>query len=265
MIKGKANNGSLFIEAQATYYPTFVRVYIPKFAIKRDEPRVIGHKPKDLLEEPFETDKETALERSLRRSRKRVKDLVFCNTFDHFVTLTIKTDRSNVVHSKAKVANWINNEKKRKGKFQYVLVPEYHQDKQSLHFHALFQGYRGKLLRSIKANGKPVKEKGRDVYNYPSYTSGYNYIELIDNSVGSLVKVGFYLQKYITKDMPMPFGKKRYWSSRGLKRPIIQDNPEYWYKYAPADREYENEFGKIIEFEYGKNALVDMFIEANKP
>lgn len=260
-IKLRSNNGGYFVTSQATYYPTFARIFIPKYATKRLEAKQVGSNGQDLLVPAI--DKETSEERSLRRSRKNVKDLVFCNLFDQFVTLTIADDRQNLQRSKLKVVNWIKNEKRRKGKFQYIIVPEFHKDKKSLHFHGLFKDYKGETKQSFQANGSPVIEKGRKVYNFPSFTSGYNYVEPIDNSVGSIIKVGFYLQKYITKDMPMIFGKNRYWASYKLKRPIKVDNPEPWYEYVTPDRKYENDFGVLLEFDLGKHALVDMFIEAN--
>lgn len=264
-LKWRAQGGGYYLQARATYYPSFARVYIPNHAVKLATTNSLSSGSSDFMAETFNQSEETVLERSLRRTRKNVKDIVFCNKFDHFVTLTIASDRQNIMRSKAKVSNWIKNEKKRKGKFDYIMVPEFHKDGESLHFHALFKDYKGELKRSYKANGKAVVHKRRNVYEYPSYTSGFSTIELVDNSVGSIAKVGFYLQKYITKDMPIIFGKNRYHASRGLKRPVITDNPEPWYEVVKPDREYENEHGKILEFDAGKQAIVDIFIEANQP
>lgn len=258
-----AQNGGYFVSAQAVYYPNFVRVYIPNATLLKGYDNPITD-IQDRIANPDIFD-ETPLGRSLRRTRKNIKDYLLCNTFDHFVTLTIATDRQNITHSKAKVTNWIKNEKKRKGKFQHVVVPEFHKDGQSLHFHAVFQGYAGAIEQSFNTDGKPIIQNGRNVYTYPSYTSGFNNIKLIDAEQDSSTKVAYYLQKYVTKDMPILFGKNRYWASHGLKRPKTDDNPEDWYKVAKPSRKHTNEYGVILEFDYGQNPLVDMYIEANRP
>ena len=43
------------------------------------------------------------------------------------------------------------------------------------------------------------------------------------------------------------FGKKRFWSSQGLSKPIYEDNPS-WYKDVTPDDTYENEYGKIYTY-----------------
>lgn len=259
----KAQNGGHFITAQANYYPHFVRVFIPKGTVLK------GHTNPDItLAELISNPKifdETPVERSIRRTRKNIKDILLCNEFEHFVTLTIATDRQNIQHSKAKVTNWVKNEKKRKGKFQHLIVPEFHKDGQSLHFHGVFLGYKGLVQQSMRDDGRPIVQKGRQVYQFPSYTSGFSNVKLIDTLRDSSTKVAFYLQKYVAKDMPILFGQNRYWASHGLKRPNKEDNPQEWYKAVKPNRQYENEFGIVMEFDEGNSPVVDMFIEANRP
>lgn len=268
------NEAYLRVKAQASYYPRFARVFIPKLPFKKllpglevQEsyiPPVVHLEDEGLMIGPDAAMLESNLERSLRRSRKAVKDLVFCNNFDHFVTITVARDRQDIDLSKSKIITWVKNEKKRKGKFEYVIVPEFHKDGQSLHFHGLFKGYKGEVKQSFNDKGVPIRQGGRQVYELPSYKSGFTNVKIIDPDERSATKVGFYLQKYITKDMPLLFGKNRYWASSSLKRPVTEDNPEPWYEAIKPTRTYENDYGAILEFDRGTNPLVDMFIEANQ-
>lgn len=253
------------VHAVATYYPNFVRIYIPNNPYEK---LIDGMEPQQpLLRKSgsiVKTSNETDEERSIRRTRKAIKDITLCNTFELFATFTFKEDRQNTAGSKQKMSNWLNNQRKRTGKFNYLIVSELHKDGQSLHFHSLLGGYRGKVVRSLNVNGTPKVSRGRDAYHLPSYQLGFTDVKLIDSKQDSHTKIASYIQKYITKDLLTFAGKKRYWASRGLARPTIEDNPEEWYLHIRPDREYINEHGKIIEFNAGKHPLVDMFLEARK-
>lgn len=253
------------VHAVATYYPNFVRVYIPKNPYEKLRDGLEPHHPiAKKPEEATKTSNETDDERSIRRTRKIIKDITLCNTFELFATFTFKDDRQNVIHSKQKMSHWLNNQRKRTGKFSYLIVPEFHKDQHSLHFHALFGGYQGKVAQSLNAEGNPKVVRGREVYHLPSYRLGFTDVKIIDDKKDSHTKVAFYIQKYITKDMPTFAGKKRFWTSKGLAKPATEDNPPEWYLHVQPDREYVNEHGKIIEFNAGKHPLVDIFLEARK-
>lgn len=64
--------------------------------------------------------------------------------------------------------------------------------------------------------------------------------------------------------MPTFKNKQRYWASKKLKLPTIQDNPGKWYEVIKPDWEFENDNGKILRFKAGTHPLVDMFLEAYK-
>lgn len=160
------------------------------------------------------THNESTLQRSLRRSKTVISDIVLSNDFDMFATFTFKKDRQNKELCKTKMQNWLNNQQKRTGKFQYLIVPEFHKDGKSLHFHALFNNYKGKLIET------GVLINTRKSYNIKSYTLGFTSVVKIDNKE----KVANYVKKYITKDMPRFEGKKRYWASTKLKKPTLLYN-----------------------------------------
>src|SRR5690606_37057624 len=106
---------------------------------------------------------------------------------------------------------------KRNGKFEYLIIPEFHKD-MALHFHALIKGYKGKIKKAINPKtNKPLTKNGRLIYVFPGYTSAFNNVQKIEQTPESHKKVGSYIRKYITKDMPILFGKNRYWASNSLK------------------------------------------------
>lgn len=248
------------VHAKASHYPSFISLYLPNAPYEKLNAGLepINHIKKHSGSASFTI--ESDLERSLRRTRKQIKDYVFCNQFDLFVTFTFKDDRQNIDRCKSKMNNWLKNQKKRTGKFNYIIVAEFHKDLQSIHFHALFRGYKGRVEQSINPKtDRPIKQGTRYVYELPSYTLGFTNVKKIDDKQDSLTKVGFYIQKYITKDMPVFANKNRYWASRGLAKPIIEENPPAWYLHLQPDRVYENEHGKILEFDTSKHALASLF------
>lgn len=151
---------------------------------------------------------------SIRRTKTRISDLVLSNKFDMFVTFTFKSNRQDINLLKNQLSNWIHNQKRIHGEFSYILVPEFHKDGKSIHFHGLLSGYNGKVVFSGKI------QRGRQIYNVTSYRLGFSTLAYIDNTE----KVSSYIKKYITKDMPTIKGKKRYWCSKDLTRPIIHRN-----------------------------------------
>ncbi len=153
---------------------------------------------------------------SLRRTKTRLNDIVVSNNFDLFCTFTFAKDRQNVDKLKRQMSRWLNNQQTRVGKFSYLIVPEFHKDGKSIHFHALFKDYAGELVDT----GHRTK-RGQPSLIVKSYTLGYSTAVEIDD----IEKVGSYVKKYITKDMPQFNGKKRYWCSHGLTRPEKVLNP----------------------------------------
>lgn len=250
------------IKAKATYYPDFIRIWIPIIPIEIN--------PKDTIDSvdhlmKYEYKIETGVERSIRRTRKTIKDYVLCNQFDLFVTFTFspaKVDRVDINACKVKMNNWLKNQKRRNGKFAYIIVPELHKDG-ALHFHALLRSYTGKVIESIdKDTGLLKKNKyGQQLYALAGYTLGWSDVKYIDDEKDSQTKVGFYIQKYITKDMLRFKNKNRYWCSRSLIKPIRENNPQVWYLYTKEDRFFEVDFGYILEFDSRNNSLVAMMLE----
>lgn len=177
--------------------------------------------------------------RSLRRSRTTIQDLVICNKFELFCTFTFKSDRQDVELCKRKMSNWLQSQqKKHKIKLKYLIVPEFHKDGKSIHFHALISNYKGNLLLAKK------KSNNRNIYNITSYRSGFSTAIKIDNHD----KVSSYIRKYITKDMPSFANKRRYWMSHNLVRPeIVYNHFSTNMPFVDKSLVYENDYLSIYE------------------
>lgn len=256
MLDNQSYYSSRLIFAKAKYYPTKVQIFIPIIPFSRDE-----HVSSDTsFSETSKNDDELNLERSLRRTRQRISDYVLCNQFELFVTFTFAKNRQDINEKRRQMANWLKNQRKRNGKFDYLIVPEFHKDRQSLHFHALFYGYCGAIRPAINpTTNTPIIQKRQPIYTLPEYTLGFNNAKRIMVSNESTTRIAQYIKKYITKDMPIFFGKQRYWASKDLRLPKIQYNPEPWFKAIRPDWGVDNEFGRLMEFNIGKNSIVDRY------
>lgn len=170
------------------------------------------HSPAELMAAQ-ENAEATDRERSKRRAKKAVYDLIACNSdLDYFVTLTLdpkKIDRYDydLIYKKLRV--WLDNRVRRKG-LKYVLVAEYHKDK-AIHFHALCNGGALKLADSGKTDSQ-----GHKVYNLEDWTLGFTTaVKTYGKNRAALVN---YVVKYITKS-DAPVGGRWYYSGGNLARP----------------------------------------------
>lgn len=171
-----------------------------------------------------------SLERSIRRSKMTVKELGWANDFDMFITFTFAAPlHYDIQASIDTMKNWLNQQQKQqiygnKGKFDYLMVMEYHENKEGVHFHALFNNYKGDIKESSHpVTGKVIKRKGHIIYNITSWQHGFSTMTYVKDKNKSVT----YMTKYITKDLlQLGMNKKRYWASRGLKKPTKTYNHE---------------------------------------
>jgi hypothetical protein len=209
------------IHSYIKQYPEFARLYEYDSPV---EARLSGFElknPKKRAKSAFTNP--VALLDSLRRSKTHISDIVLSNRFDMFCTFTFdpnKTNRQDPDLCKKKMSKWLKNQREKWGAFDYLIIPEFHKDKKSLHFHALFNNYKGKTTTTGKLH------KGKQLYSIKSYKLGFSDLKYINQTDQDIQKVSSYIKKYITKDMPQFAGKKRYWCSTNLNRPKIQHNPE---------------------------------------
>ncbi len=166
---------------------------------------------------------------SLKRAKDKIQDIVLCNDFDYFVTLTFnpkKVDSFNVEEVKKAIKTWLNKGVERRN-YKYVAIPEYHKSGR-IHLHALMSGN----LRLVDS-GKRHNDK--IIYNITDWQEKFGFCTAIPID-GNINALGYYITKYITKGNDKIFGHF-YWSSRNLNR-----EPEIAYGMT--------DFGKVNQYEY---------------
>lgn len=243
---------SFEVVAQAQYFPGFVRIYKPNMPIKKlSSGFELTHKLKR-SSNSGEVDKTESLAKSLQRSKSRVIAYALCNSYELFATFTFASERQNVDRCKDRMNNWLKNQKKRTSSdLRYLIVPEYHKDGVSLHFHALIHGYNGKLTKAINPEtGNQRRRGGKPLYNILSFTSGFTDAVKIGQTFEDQQKTGRYIAKYITKDMPRFKHKNRFWASHGHRLPIAEDNPPLELLTEPPVWQKTTQYGTTSIFPY---------------
>jgi len=172
----------------------------PSTKVEKQRFKKVGSNPDETID----------LMRSVRRTRTTIQDIVECNEFKYFATFTFKNQRQDVELCKRKMSDWFRDQRKKGNELDYLVVPEFHKDGKSIHFHAVING-------NLNLTPTNIFQKGRRIYNISDYKKGFTTVVKIDH-VG---KVASYIRKYVTKDMPALKGKKRYWVSTRLERPQI--------------------------------------------
>jgi hypothetical protein len=201
---------------------------------------------------------EENLDRSLRRTRQTLADLVACNDFDMFVTFTFdqkKHPRTNEKDYAAKILTyWLNNQQRLHGPSNYLLVMERHKSGY-WHAHALLGGFKGKYHATIlKGNGNNKRQQ----YKIDSWEKSNGFADM--SFIGNKNALGLYVGKYITKEInTVSEGKKRYWASKNLKK------PEKVYNWATLDiritdlakqTTFENDYCKITTIPRKQTRLI---------
>lgn len=180
-------------------------------------------------------------DRAFRRARNNCFDYVMSNyDLDMFVTLTLSSEaveRTNYEEIYTKLRNFLDNRVRRNG-LKYILIPEYHKDGKSIHFHGLMNEIALALVAS------DVKRKGKRVYNISDYTLGYSTAIRVTGA-DSRRAVSRYCFKYMTKSLSEGLIGGRYYLHGGkLERPL--------YKYYKTDFETWDVGNDAHEIKVGK-------------
>lgn len=259
LYKSKLKNDiSYFVNARQKTYKYSTEIYIPNNPYEKLEDGYELSNKRSSISTSTQTSSEDKEERSKRRAYTAVKDMALSNVFELFATFTFKEGRDDPELCKQKMNGWLKRQRKLDKSFQYVIVSEFHRDGISLHFHALIKGYKGRLVRAINPKtNKPLVKGRRKVYDFPNYTLGHSEVYEIGETEEDRIRSGFYLLKYIKKEMPNFKNKKRYWSSRGLVKPLVLENPEEWYFALTPDHLIQTEYGKFLYFD---NKRIEIFL-----
>lgn len=164
----------------------------------------------------------------LKDTKKRIRDIA-CNNadkFEYFITLTFNVPDIKYSHEfvLSKLKNWLIVQRRNNPNMVYILVPEFHPTStiNRLHFHGLFGNVPSwELSQAFNPhNNKPLFTKwGSIIYNLDNYKLGFTTVSKIDSPDG----VSNYISKYATKEILELVelkGKKKYWCSKNLDRPV---------------------------------------------
>ncbi len=199
---------------------------------------------------------EAQQERTLKQSyaiKRRIRGYALANDFKWFVTLTLdpkKNDSFNYEESKKLLLKWCRYMRDTYGKFDYIIIPEFHQSG-AVHFHGLLGNFSANFVEATYPKSeKPMLRNERQVYNLADWQYGFTDCEKIVDSE----KTASYLTKYITKELMTNkemFRKKRYLNSKGLKKPTV----EYIDSDADNLKDFTPNFGIVSTDNQGNNIL----------
>ena len=191
---------------------------------------------KEFKKQNDDIEHELSIQRSVRRTRSVIQDIILCNHFDLWTTFTFspdKVDRYDISSCMFKMSNWLFNQRKHSPNLKYLIVPELHKDG-ALHFHALLSNFNGNLSKT-----KLKTKRGQDIYKFSGYRSGRSQAVYINNNDDDYQRIASYIQKYITKDMPLIYNKRRYWRSRNLQMPKKTINGVRLFKLQNLIKNYQ--------------------------
>ena len=202
------------------------------------------------------------LENNISRARSTIFDLAASNSWEYFVTFTLnseKYDRENLEAFRKDFAKKITNHNcYHHVNIQYLLIPEFHEDGKSWHFHGLMRGIPKEMLvlftpdMHLPYSILDKLKKGECVYDWPFYSSHFGFCNI--EPVRDHDKVCGYITKYITKDLESisRLNAHCYYASKGLKRSKIIKRGELAKDFVP---DFENDYIKSKMFSSKEEAL----------
>lgn len=196
--------------------------------------------------------------KNLYNTKSNLIDLVYHNSliepWEYFVTLTFnpeEVDSLDYQEVSTALAKWINNMKHQNPLMSYILVPELHKSGR-IHWHGVFKNVPNWNLvpaRSPNTN-RLIYKNGVQIFNLANYKYGHTTVSKIKNQEA----VSVYCSKYMTKDMIDLAYKKRYWSSRNLKRPTktyaLFDESTLQFYIEKGKVTYQNDKSVFIESDF---------------
>lgn len=184
--------------------------------------------PDDLQEE----DKESIKQRSLIRSKMRLRRLINANgsDLDKFVTLTFARNITSVDGANREFKNFIKRLKYNLDKeLKYIAVIQF-QERGSIHYHILFN-----------CDYIP-HSKLEDIW-------GNGFVKI--NQINGVDNVGAYVVKYMKSELEnIPKGKKRYFHSRNLNKPKVIKNHRRVSRWLSELEDVSSDYETVYDTEY---------------
>lgn len=234
----RREESGIYTNGKVEYFPDFTRLVVADVPVFR-EPGWEPEKPKSKIHKPQSPGSQPQ-GRSVSRAKRRIFDIAALNDFRYFVTFTLdgkKINRQSPEEVAHKLKIFLSNKVKRND-MRYLVVPEYHKDGKSIHFHGLLSG-RFRLTDS----GHLAKD-GKTVYNMGDWTYGFSTcVEL----TGDREAVARYIAKYVTKDTQKILGNF-YYAGGNIQRVPEREYVDLLYDEIDALGYYVPELG--VSFKY---------------
>lgn len=207
---------------------------------------------------------------SVQRAHNNLYDVLACNQFSFFITLTFgDDDRIDDQICRVRFSSWRKDMRSLFPSMFYVAVPEYHK-KGTIHYHVVVGGVLGSDLGLVDSgrvlhHGKAwrrsdfirrgfkedlSKGEGATVYNVTAWTRGYSTATEI-RSCDAVIR---YVSKYLTKSNVDPrfYNKKRFYTSHNIKRPeVVVDR----FETSPFSSDRCQDIGAQVSFYNDKRLL----------
>lgn len=198
----------------------------------------------DFLKTP--TDSAEVERISLSRTKRRIKEILLCNNFEYFATLTVSSkipeyNRFDLEDCVDNIKKLMKKIKRNYSDFKYLYIIEEHK-KGGYHFHGMIKGLPADVFY-INKNGF-LSCKLFDVLGFNSFDKIRDYNKCCN-----------YITKYITKNCCRTENGQIYFCSRGLKKPSEE-------LMIPCD--LKNIFGECFENEYCQKKDFDVTRLSNK-
>lgn len=234
----RREESEIYTNAKVEFFPGFTRFVVADVAVFR-EPGWEAEKPCSRPHKPQSPNNQPQA-RSVSRAKQKIFDIAALNDFRYFVTFTLdqkKIDRQSAEDVAHKLKIFLSNKVKRND-LCYLIVPEYHKDGKSIHFHGLLSG----RLR-LTDSGHRTKD-GRSIYNVEDW--GYGFSTCVELT-GDREAVARYIAKYVTKDTKKILGNF-YYAGGSVRRIPDREYIDLLYDEIEAPGHYVPELG--VSFKY---------------
>lgn len=214
----------------------------PVFNAHGYEPLKADRRSRRSADQGFDPDQQ---EHARRRASRRLRDLIRCNDWGYFVTLTFDgdlIDRTDYAAVCRRINQYLDNRVRRQG-WKYVGVVEYHKKdcengKKGLHYHFLVNGD----LRLVDSGCVLRPDRKRPIYRTTAHRQGYlddvlkTVYNISDWKLGYSTAIAVYgdgkalaryVAKYLTKSEIDKIGGRWFYHGGDLNEPE--------YKYAEVD------------------------------
>lgn len=209
-ILSNCENGEFYFEDGSYYNDGILYKNGVKYVISPFDGKIVANGKFD----KFQTNKESDIWHSVKRSKGKIYEYARCVHWDWFVTFTFspeKVDRYNFEECSRVIRKWLNNQRRNAPELFYLVVPEMHKDG-AWHFHGLLAN-----TGNMKFIDSGKIQKGHKIYNMSKWSLGFTTATAVDD----IYKVSTYIGKYITKELcEATSGKQRYYVSQNLPKPI---------------------------------------------